>query len=502
MGSNPVEDLDELHVVSDLHLGGTDLHRIISKDSVKALAGYINALSEQDRSAGAPHRIGLVINGDIVDFLADEDAVAFDPVSADSKLRAIVANGGYFAEVFRALRDFTRSKSNRLVLIAGNHDVELALPKVRDVLLQTVCDDPRAAQANVRFALDGEVFRCRVGGREVCCVHGNDVDTWNLVDHERVREYARWPEQGLAWIPNAGTQLVIDVMNDIKRDWPFIDLLKPEGVHFVPLLALLDRSKLAKIAQIFALGSSYFKGWLKLRGFLSDEGGPAGVAPDLDAQRLITLSKRGFDSPAELLARAERNFRDHVDPRDLAGPADDQAMLGPFLNAFSGWIRGLGPGKSATRSGVLRVLQGLMDDDRSFDFRKEDSTFEQLDRSMDTSIDFLIAGHTHLERALRRRRGNGFYFNSGTWIRLIPLDQYHLASEEAFEPLYQALPAKDASGRVQGIDALDPFDLKRRTAVAIYQRGDKVVGELRHVKEDGAYDVVPGSRMPRDSEGG
>ena len=41
--------------------------------------------------------------------------------------------------------------------------------------------------------------------------------------------------------------------------------------------------------------------------------------------------------------------------------------------------------------------------------------------SIAPEVDFVVAGHTHLARSLPRKKGEGFYFNSGTWIRLIRL---------------------------------------------------------------------------------
>ena len=37
------------------------------------------------------------------------------------------------------------------------------------------------------------------------------------------------------WRPNAGTRLVVEVMNNFKRRYPFVDLLKPEATAAVPM---------------------------------------------------------------------------------------------------------------------------------------------------------------------------------------------------------------------------------------------------------------------------
>ena len=67
-------------------------------------------------------------------------------------------------------------------------------------------------------------------------------------------------------------------------------------------------------------------------------------------------------------------------------------------------------------------------------------------------VDFILAGHTHLERALRRRKRRGFYFNSGTWARLIRLSAPALADQAEFNKVYGALAAGT-------MDALEGFTI-------------------------------------------
>ncbi|HEU4536521.1 MAG TPA: metallophosphoesterase, partial [Polyangiaceae bacterium] len=115
---------DRLFVVSDLHLAPRDALSIFS--SKAPLAAWVRSL------AALEGRVGLVLNGDIVDFLAAEGALPFDPAGAPEKLRQVIANN---AEVFAALGDFLDVEGRTLVLVLGNHDVELALPEPNEILL-------------------------------------------------------------------------------------------------------------------------------------------------------------------------------------------------------------------------------------------------------------------------------------------------------------------------------------------------------------------------------
>ena len=116
----PFTEFDEVHVISDLHLGGRPGFQIFG--STAELAWLIGDLRQ--RPAG---RLALVINGDFIDFLAQAPALPFDPEGAADKLATIV-NEPEFAPVFNALRAFTANDNRQLIVNLGNHDLEFALP--------------------------------------------------------------------------------------------------------------------------------------------------------------------------------------------------------------------------------------------------------------------------------------------------------------------------------------------------------------------------------------
>jgi hypothetical protein len=115
--------------------------------------------------------------------------------------------------------------------------------------------------------------------------------------------------------------------------------------------------------------------------------------------------------------------------------------------------------------------------DDTFDIRKPDADFERIDATAGRSFDYVIAGHTHLARALGRRQGHGMYFNSGTWATLMKLTGDQLASPEAFKPVFDRLETS------QTIDALGNLVLDRPTAVTISANDDgQAVAALVEVK--------------------
>ena len=82
------------------------------------------------------------------------------------------------------------------------------------------------------------------------------------------------------------------------------------------------------------------------------------------------------------------------------------------------------------KSNVERVrlsLQFILAKDETFTLESEDDAFVWSKTNVDPDIEFVVAGHTHLERAIQRSSGG--YFNSGTWASLIRLSEQQLSEE-------------------------------------------------------------------------
>ena len=256
-------ELQSLHIVSDLHLGGRESFQIFG--STLELVWLINQVAGIPK----PGTHGLLINGDFIDFLAEEPSVQFDPDGAVAKLDGVWQR---FEPVFAALQGLLKTPHRLLIVNLGNHDLELALPWVRAHLTERLANGDEAARARLVWVTDGTGVRCRVGGAKVVCVHGNEVDSWNVADYERLRRIGRDYQFGVSvegWTPNAGAQMVIEVMNQIKRDYPFVDLLKPEAEGVLPILAALNPGVHAKLLHLAGIAGR--KAWDLVRmrsGFL------------------------------------------------------------------------------------------------------------------------------------------------------------------------------------------------------------------------------------------
>lgn len=474
-----MDQLDKLHAISDLHLGGAPGHQIFDQGAL--LAATIDRLRVRAPDA----RVGLVLNGDIVDFLAAPGATYLDPFGAVSKLEAILTDAA-FAPVWQALARFVLTPLRTLVLALGNHDIELSLPEVQERLLQAICGDSLEARARVRIAMDGGGYTCAVGARRVLCVHGNEVDAWNVVDQGALNQVIQSLRQARAvpaWDPNAGTRLVIDVMNAIKRNFPMVDLLKPETKPVVAVLLALDPTALAALKRFAPIAARL--GVQEVRnGFLGDP--PAELSEEAALAALLHREKAadpaaptGPARASQLLEEVEGLYRGGKSAVDLS-PSGETLGFGDLL--MDALLR-RDPSKNLRES-----LQGWLAGDRTFAVGTEDDVFRKLDDRVGPSVDFVVAGHTHLARALRRKRGSGFYFNSGTWVRLIRLSSAMLEDDAAFAPVYRAF-------RGQSLDALDlvpDLVFRNPTMVSIEVEDDSVVGALhRAVATAGDVDLVP-----------
>lgn len=176
---------DELHVISDLHMGGDRLDFQILRET-KRLASFVRWVADQ-RPDG---RVALVLNGDIVDTLAEDTGgyIAVDDAAATLER---IMNNTSFADVWAALADFARTPNRTLVLAVGNHDLELALPPVQRLILQRLAGEDLAARARIELSTLGAGYACRVGSARVFCTHGNEVDPWNYVRYEDLSKLAR-----------------------------------------------------------------------------------------------------------------------------------------------------------------------------------------------------------------------------------------------------------------------------------------------------------------------
>lgn len=492
-----LQSFDELYVISDLHLGGKKGFQIFNQGDT--LAAFIKRLA-----APSNRRVGLVLNGDTVDFLAEATDSYLDPKGAVQKLRRIFLEDPAFSCVFSALREFVATPDRRLIVVLGNHDVELALPEATEWLLENISDKKRESRGQVTLSYDGAGFACEVGGKRVFCIHGNDADIWNFVDQRQLRALSlslNIDQEPPDWDPNAGTRMVIDVMNSIKQSYPIVDLLKPEVEAVVPVLLCLKPDCFKEIARILTVAKYLARdATLRAMGFLSAEQ-EMKEHPIQEEEVLSDFATRYFDYKATRQITAASLIDNYYKSKEAGGnaspqPSADDRFLGPL-----DYLPALFSNREGKVEKLRTALEKNLKGDQTFNITYEDHMFSQLDKQAGPNVDFLITGHTHLERAIPRSAPGCFYFNSGTWIRLIRLTDEIVGDSKEFARTYQAFE----SGSMERLDQIkdlgpskdQPLVMLRPTVVSIVAKDGETFGELHHVQSNGSLQPVQGTRLPR-----
>jgi UDP-2,3-diacylglucosamine pyrophosphatase LpxH len=488
----PLPQFEEIHVISDLHMGGHRGFQILK--NTKRLAAYIRWVAGQRPE----EHVALVLNGDIIDTLAEEGHDYILVENAEAIVRRII-NDESFQPVWKALSDFIKTDLRTLVLVIGNHDLELSFPGVQQTIVEVLAGDDLSGRARIVFSTMGAGYSCMIGNSRVFCTHGNEVDAWNFNRYENLSRLARRLNAGRhlkqeEWESNAGTRMVKDVLNKVKHRYPWIDLLKPEKEAAVGVLLALDPGQAQKIDRLIPIvgkkmmDSNQVDRRLSANGFSassSDENSHYTTVESLLGPSLTQgLRQDAGDemlTADAMLRTAEEEYHSGTATTD----PEDETLGAPgyILDRFTGWFRGISKVEA-----LRRALKDWLSKDRSFDIGYEDDTCKNIVPTIGTGIHFIVTGHTHLERAIEL--GNDrFYFNCGTWIRLLRFTREMLKNEDSFKPVFKMLE----NCTMESIDDAnfndEDFVLDHNSAVSIGTEGTGVIGKLLHIKDDG--DSVP-----------
>jgi UDP-2,3-diacylglucosamine pyrophosphatase LpxH len=479
-----------VYIISDLHLGGDyPVPREPGKRGFRlctradVVAQFIDSLTEKFAQQGPSE---LILNGDTVDFLAEHDKkpntwspFTRDPSRAVAKLEAIVQRD---QAVFDAIKRFL-DKGGRVVVLLGNHDIELSLPAVRVAFRRAL---GVKAGLDFEFFYDGEAYI--VG--DALIEHGNRYDAWNQIDYDALRHIRSVQSRLLDvleehnFIPPAGSEMVTEVINTIKLDYPFVDLLKPETAAVVPMLLALEpgfRSRLATIALLYKRTRSHglvnavtprFGGDIRAEQDIDvipgqDIGSRAGAGANGFGEEISaggsapTSAVRSEQNAAlketlqaALGSEAEQFLREldaeiaEADPLGQLGEEVGASDTVSRIYGFAALLFGRTSQPFEKRlPALLRAMRGLQDTD-TFDLSTE-SAAEYLNAAQMLAdrggFRYVVFGHTH--QAKRVSLGDGrFYFNSGTWADVLRFPNEILKSEAEALPALQTFVAQMKAG--------------------------------------------------------
>jgi UDP-2,3-diacylglucosamine pyrophosphatase LpxH len=367
-------------VISDLHLGnGGPYDAFAGPDALPAFL---------DHQARQPAHV--FVNGDGVDFLMNEDPLEMSRARAAQQAQAIAA----CPATAGVLRAFGRvlARGGAVTIRLGNHDLELSLPEVQQVL-RAALDQPAEVAARLEFQLGVAPKILDVGGARVLVTHGEHGDKWNKVEYATLQQ----PE---TYKYTAGSTLVKEIMNPLTRQHGlrFMNFLKPDFSGGA-LAAFAVNPGIVK--AVFTSSTIDILGQLLRRVGMTpafaEEEDDVGIGARLDAANLDDEEKRALE-----------------------------AMLG------DGGIESYAdesPGKLHVKlaraglelyAGAQRRAAGSEGADTFFDLEPDKDEWGDARRlASKEHVGAVIYGHSH---AARWKEADGLVFaNTGTWIWLMQL---------------------------------------------------------------------------------
>lgn len=463
-------EFDEAYVVSDLHIGGAPGGQMFASSArftefVGYLVRRLSTIRKAKKAAGeGDPRMLLVINGDFVDFLAEADDFKagrssryFLANGAEDTLQRILLNNDRFPAVTKALQDFVSKNGTHLVVILGNHDLELTLPNCREEFLNILTEGDRRRRSGVELCFEGWGYRFQVGGQKALCLHGNETDIFNFTRYDELDRIQREltihgrSEFGEQWIPSAGTQFVIDAVNPLKNDHPFVDLMHPLLWLVPTVLGAINPGNIRFGDEAAEMG---------VRAVVNEKLRPASQRRMLSGAVLGTNVSGRSDTDADIFYEVENALREgRIDDLIQRGRQSDRQTLGLWdsvrnsVRAFCKStvdlavtaVNALDEKKEQLhREMVRRLLSQAVED-------QLDSPLELAgdDRGMEAAIgaeyDVIFAGHTHHRRLAQRVSGQGIHVNTGTWADRMTLLTSDVSDSGRFAKIYKALMSSKRS---------------------------------------------------------
>lgn len=216
--------LKTIIVISDVHLGagayvGNRRNYLEDFHYDRELVEFLEYYSEGDY---ASRDVELVINGDLLDFLAVPYVRFYDDEfwseeAAMEKLKLILKA---HPEVIEAFGNFLKCKNKKMTYIIGNHDAELVFESLRSFFIEQL---PEEARENFSFFMDHSGEYQPVAG--IVIKHGHEYEVAHhfhyensIVSDENGRKY---------FIPPWGSYYVTRVLNKFKQERDHINAVRP-----------------------------------------------------------------------------------------------------------------------------------------------------------------------------------------------------------------------------------------------------------------------------------
>lgn len=373
-------------VISDLHIGS---------DQVVPIYDGVRELPELIGRQG--HALRVILNGDTLDLLLDDDPLVLDVASARVKVAACLRSAAG-KPLVTALGDVL-AHGGEVIVRAGNHDLELALPGVQAAVREEF-DAQGFPTAQLSFSSEDAPLVFDVGVHRVLVTHGEHGDPANAWRHANLQA-AMVDPAGFIYPP--GSVLVKEILNPLKIEMRFLDLLKPD-FHGAILTALAVRPVEAR--RLFRRATLDII---------------AGVAANLVEGAAFGPTAESVPDPLEELVAASDLTSDEA--TELVGFLDGEAAAfsgeGSEPGLFRRALDKLGRAALRAYATAHRWVAGAAGE-AFFDETPDDAEWSEAGRlSEKFGAQIVVSGHSHARR-LRIADGRA-YVNTGTWITLLEL---------------------------------------------------------------------------------
>ena len=373
------------YVISDLHIGVGDNLDSFSED--KSFKYLLEAIGRHPGSE-------LIINGDFIDFLSialeHETARPFSRMGCTEvesllKLEKVIQA---HPVIFSALRKYLGKKGHRLVLVPGNHDIDLFWPGVQERL----CEEIAASHEDRFYFEKSGVYR----DEDLHVEHGNQYFA-DTVFENYSQPFLRAPRSGelrleRCWADCFHAYLVIGLM--AKRN-PFFNNVMP--YYDLILMCIQEEAWWPKLIYAY-----------KLLRFLYKVG-----FPPLEEGRAVLLEKRMIGDEEEEFDKDRflgvTSVIEEIDAEELVDTMQ--------------WEHGY-PVTTETEPVEEMIIPLDI-------LAARENTLMMAARDLllsDEDINVVIFGHEHqyftneLRPEVSGRRGK-YYMNTGTWIPMLFLNR-------------------------------------------------------------------------------
>ncbi|HXN74442.1 MAG TPA: metallophosphoesterase [Candidatus Acidoferrales bacterium] len=394
-------------IISDLHLGKSDDFDIFkSPGKEEAFEAFL------DHCGKVGDLVELIVNGDFVDFLQlkpwdiySKDETISIREQALSKITEIVQGN---VRVFKALATFLGKSNTRLVVLLGNHDVELAYDEVWSVVEKALLSSG-GDKTRLQFINRATQYNFSVGGAKVHVEHGNIGDPFNEILYKKLFEDAE-TSSGFQFPP--GTRFVYEVMNKFKEQLRFVDLLKPE-MPTVPLL-LVRLEPFPSMQQLPKTSLNLMRA-LK-EGLIGRVRQKAGGGSFGEKEQEAPPPNDPLDVMATLYVEEVDPDPDHLEKFLQENTAAIESSEPTFAPK---WMERI---KATFGNAILKRLgrPARLGDVDFFQVNQSGTDVELAQERVRGDIQIVIFGHTHA--ALKNEFSEKtVYVNSGAWANLIEL---------------------------------------------------------------------------------